>query len=349
MGVGMTVLDGIFWGSWILACVSLVMMLGLILRRLFQDQRARRLAKRRERIKKTILHAIDDPTSLANLALDSADAEIAGRILSDLMAVVRGESYERLKKMFRDLGIVRLYLADLESGDTGSKIEAVTNLALFPDSEVKAALWRALDGAEAPLRLAVAFALLDIEGKTPIVELVAKLEIGTVVSSRGLRELFRKMAASNTLGVVAALRSSDDPRIKVLAISGLAQTRDLRVMGILANFAKDSDKDVRAEVIRSLGTMGHPASKSTVLAALDDPDWEVRAQAAIAVGRIGILEAVPRLTALLGDVNWWPRFRAAESLSKLGKTGIDALRAAADRPGEPGRMAEMVLLEMASP
>jgi HEAT repeat protein len=345
----MTVLNGIFWSSWVLAGISLVFMLGLILRRLFQDQRARRLAKRRERIKKAILQAIDDPTALANLTLDSTDAELAGRILSDLMAVIRGESYERLKKMFRDLGIVRLYLADLESGDTGRKIEAVTDLALFPDSEVEAALWRALEGAAAPLRLAIAFALLDINGRTAIFDLVTKLEIGTVVSSRGLRELFRKMAECNTLGVVATLRSTDDPRIKVLAISGLAFTRDFRVLEFLTDFAKDSDKDVRAEVIRSLGIMGHPASKSIVLAALDDPGWEIRAQAAIAAGRIGILEAVPRLAALLGDVNWWPRFRAAESLSKLGKTGIDALRAGADRPGEPGRVAEMVLLEMVSP
>ncbi len=343
----MTFLAAIWWTSWFLSGIALVVMCALIVKRVWRDRRARRREKRKVQLTSIILEAVDDPKTMEGRILSGIDAEIASEVVRGLMTVVRGGAHERLKGMLKDVGAVDTYLAGLGSRDPTQRLMAVNNLAFFDEPQIKARLLEAM-GTETPaLRLAIACALIDMESDFPVAEVVGKLEIGVVVRSRNLRHLFRQMAVRNVQGMLGVLGETGNQVTRILIIDGLARAGDYQVVPALRRLVEDPSVDVRAAVMRGFAILDHPDASAEILRGLNDEAWEVRVQAAIGAGRIGIAEAVPRLIVLLDDARWWVRLRAAGALTRLGEAGTEALKMAAATSPQAAEVAEIALLEMA--
>ena len=89
----------------------------------------------------------------------------------------------------------------------------------------------------------------------------------------------------------------------------------------------DSDPNVRAAAVETLGTR-HGSNVETALSArLDDSEWFVRVHAARAVGHVVGVDAAPSLTRLLSDQRWWVRTAAKDALRGMGADAVPSLLA----------------------
>lgn len=96
----------------------------------------------------------------------------------------------------------------------------------------------------------------------------------------------------------------------------------------LVELTWDSDPNVRAAAVETLGTRSGKAVQSALLARLDDGEWFVRVHAARAAGHVVGADAAPSLTRLLADERWWVRTAAKDALRGLGTDAVPSLLSA---------------------
>jgi HEAT repeat protein len=87
----------------------------------------------------------------------------------------------------------------------------------------------------------------------------------------------------------------------------------------------DSDPNVRAAAVETLGTRSGTAVGSALVARLDDDAWFVRVHAARAAGHVVGADAAPTITRLLADERWWVRTAAKDALRGIGADAVPSL------------------------
>jgi HEAT repeat protein len=87
----------------------------------------------------------------------------------------------------------------------------------------------------------------------------------------------------------------------------------------------DSDANVRAAAVETLGTRCGPAVATALSARLDDEEWFVRVHAARAVGHVVGADAAPSISRLLADQRWWVRTAAKDALRGMGADAVPSL------------------------
>jgi len=87
----------------------------------------------------------------------------------------------------------------------------------------------------------------------------------------------------------------------------------------------DSDPNVRASAVETLGTRSGRAVGAALLARLDDSEWFVRVHAARAAGHVLGAEAAPTVVRLFADERWWVRTAAKDALRGMGADAVPSL------------------------
>ena len=95
--------------------------------------------------------------------------------------------------------------------------------------------------------------------------------------------------------------------------------------GALIQLTWDSDPNVRAAAVETLGTRTGHAVGVALLARLGDSEWFVRVHAARAAGHVLGAEAAPQVTRLLTDERWWVRTAAKDALRGMGADAVPSL------------------------
>ena len=266
---------------------------------------------------------------LGETAFSDRDMETMGEIFRGIAHIIKGEGRDRLIGGVRRIGVVETYLRHLGTTDPNLLLKAIANLSLFGDRQVAGRLFAVLEDRRPALRLAAAQALADMGAEFSLPDLVSRLEIGTVVTSRSLRGLFERLAQDRVADLIKMAGTAPDEQVLLLVVYGLGRSHDYQVLPTLLALMDSEFGEVRAEVLRALAVLGHPSALPAVENGLGDPAWEVRLHAALCAGRVGLGELVPRLGNLLEDGEWWVRYRAAQALLRLGQEGKSVLEAAA--------------------
>lgn len=359
----------IWFASLALAAASLGTMFVLIVRRMVIDRFARFRKARQKALRGLVFEYIENPQEGRDLIdhLTEDDRRDIRDMLEDLVRMVRGTARDNLLRMVSELGSCELFCDILESGGsnrpshTGAvpvnwflprgwgneehRLRAVAALALFNTPRAVGALTVGLTDRSPRVRLAAAQALVDAEAEGSVRALIRHLDIGDEIRSRALREIFRDLASRRSAEMLELLDEEVSDTVKVLALYGLAGTRNPALLPAIIAQTASPAVDVRAEAVRALAMIGHPDAAPTVLARLADESWVVRAQAAICAGTIGLVETIPVLISLLADAEWWVRFRAARALAQIGGEGRRALERVAAEPGSARDIAATVLAE----
>jgi HEAT repeat protein len=87
----------------------------------------------------------------------------------------------------------------------------------------------------------------------------------------------------------------------------------------------DSDANVRAAAVETLGSRDGEGVGIALLARLDDSEWFVRVHAARAAGHVVGAGAAPAITRLLADERWWVRTAAKDALRGMGVDAVPSL------------------------
>lgn len=344
----MTFLQAIWWISLFMALLSVLIMTGLILRRWVIQSRQAWWLKRKEELTAVVFEHMGKPDthSVLKEKMSGKDLRLIQEIIHELIEVVGGETETDLLELLNEIGGFDAALQDVKSKNERQRMKAVGVLSLFNnDPQAIEALRSVLDDPFPRIRRTAADALVDMGAEIPIGELIEKLDVENDIRPRLLREVFRKIAPRSVPEMIDILKSNASPAVRELIINALGDANDYSVVEVLNDEMKSPVINIRAEVLRSLATIGHPSAQSAVLLGLRDDAWEVRTQAAICAGRIGLSEALPDLIRLLNDPQWWVRFRAARALKKIGGEGIRQLEKISAGTTPAAKISTLVLAE----
>jgi HEAT repeat protein len=308
--------------------VALLIMAGLLLGRLLFGWRETARRAERQRLIPLLLRG-DRAEIRPEMWL--ADAFIAD-LTVELIQLVRGTDRERFIDRATELGVPERLRHQLGSASPRIRQAAAEALGLFDDETSVERLTQALDDRNADVRLTAALGLAQAGRAPPIRELVRRLAIGGSEKSLLVNSLFKEIARYDPDAVEEAVSSeSAPPMARIAAAEALAEAGRYSAVPAIARAAMEAPPEGSElpQYLRALGTLGHPAAREAVAAALDSPSASARAAAAEAAGRIGLADLGARLQALLSDPSWRVRFRAGEALARLGEPGLERLRTAA--------------------
>jgi HEAT repeat protein len=162
----------------------------------------------------------------------------------------------------------------------------------------------------------------DIGDDWAIDLLLDALRRGTGPRSRAASELER-LAPAPGPRLLSLLRDWN-PTVRFWGATLLRPYPDL-AESTLIDLTWDSDPNVRAAAVETLGTRSGSGVAAALLARIDDSEWFVRVHAARAVGHVIGVEAAPTLTRLLSDERWWVRTAAKDSLRGIGADAVPSL------------------------
>lgn len=121
-----------------------------------------------------------------------------------------------------------------------------------------------------------------------------------------------------------ALLRDWDPEVRFWGATLLAPYPDLADAS-LAALSWDSDPNVRAAAVETLGARDGPDVQAAVLALLNDSAWFVRVHAARAAGHVVGAPAASTICELLADEKWWVRTAAKDALRTIGRDAVPSL------------------------
>ncbi|MFB3739656.1 MAG: HEAT repeat domain-containing protein [Candidatus Velamenicoccus archaeovorus] len=145
--------------------------------------------------------------------------------------------------------------------------------------------------------------------------------------------------------------SDPDPKVRRLAVCGLAASGEVRCVEHVARMLHDPDEEVRTRAALALGKMGHAEAAPPLVEAATGPDAALRraailalgeldagldvladvlrrgepaerTRAAIALGETHDVGAIEPLTLALKDQDATVRARAAEALEKIRESRV---------------------------
>lgn len=338
------------WSLWylslVLAAASVVVMLLLVLRRLGQSRAARRRGRLRSDAAIVLLDYLDGNATPAQVqSAAGGRSDVVGGLVVEMREILRGEGAARLVELAVASGGIAAERRQLRRRNPSARVEAVRRLGIYGRDAVPL-LQSALDDPNAVVRTVAAVELTALDAAPPLATLAEQMRIGVDAYSEDLRRIFRRAVAAEARVAIGLLEDEwTAEALRLLLIDGLGQAGDFAALPALSAMTQHGAPEVRAEALRALANLGHPAAGAVAVEALADIDWRVRAQAANCVRRIGTGEAVSGLAALLDDEQWWVRFRAAEALSTLGEEGRQQLSQAVGRGERAGQVARLVMAE----
>lgn len=343
----MTMMQAIWWISLFMAILAVVIMMGLILRRLVIQRRKVWWDTRKKELSGVVFEHMEDPTSIDAISdsFSDKDLRLIHEIAHDLMGSVSGMTKSNLLKILVRVGGLESAISSVRSNNERLRFNAIDNLVLFDDPKAVEVLKEILDDPYPRIRLAAAGALVKKGVHLSVKTLIDKLSVDNGVRPRLLREVFRKIAPNSVDEMLEILKTDVPESIRELLIDALGAANDYTAVDILAAEMTSASVNIRAEAMRSLAAIGHPSALPAVIAGLKDDAWEVRTQAAICAGRIGLSETLPHLVPLLDDEQWWSRYRAAGAIIKMGPEGISKLREISKGLSPAAEIANLVLAE----
>lgn len=164
----------------------------------------------------------------------------------------------------------------------------------------------------------------DIGDEWAIDVLISALHKGIGPRSRVAAELER-LAPAPGEKLISLLRDWN-PAVRFWGATLLEPYPDLGESTLIA-LTWDSDPNVRAAAVETLGTRSGAAVGAATLACLGDSEWFVRVHAARAAGRVLGAAAAPTIAHHLSEDRWWVRTAAKDALRGLGTEAVPSLLA----------------------
>lgn len=262
----------------------------------------------------TQLSALGDPRVLA--ALREGTSELRARLLPSLMGVAAASEATVACLVDEQPAVRALACHALGRGREVAAVPALFELLTDPDLGVV----HAAVGAIQALGSAETEALA-----------LAAVESAHLGERRAALRIVTYFGYDASLALCLAALSSDDEKLRDIALGGLPALDDPSVPVVLAGAARHASARTRASAMRALGHVPVSSdSEAVLLTALEDTDPWVRYYACQSLGKLGVVSALPAIRARLDDAAGQVKMAAVEALAALpGEAATQALAAAA--------------------
>ncbi len=205
---------------------------------------------------------------------------------------------------------------------TWRRISALRRLARTNEPAAPRLLGAALHDPDPRISAAAVRALGDLGDEWAIDLLLEALSEGRAPRSRIAAQLERLAPAPGT--ALLPLLRDKDPAVRFWGATLLAPYPELGGASLVL-LTQDSDPNVRAAAVETLGDRSGDTAAAAALALLHDPTWFVRVHAARSAGRLLGADGGPSLVRLLSDSRWWVRTAAKDALRGIGADAVPAL------------------------
>ena len=260
------------------------------------------------------LSALGDPRVLA--ALKEGTSDLRARLLPSLMGVAAASQ------------ATVACLADEQPA-----VRALACHALGRGREIAAvpALFKLLIDADLGVVHAAVGAIQSLGSAETEALALKAVESAHVGERRAALRIITYFGYDASLSLCLAALSSDDEKLRDIALGGLPALDDPSVPAVLAGAARHASARTRASAVRALGHVTVSADNEAVLlTALEDADPWVRYYACQSLGKLGVVAALPAIRARLDDAAGQVKMAAVEALAALpGEAAQRALAEAA--------------------
>lgn len=336
-------------GSLLLISMSLLIMVMLIVRRVIEQYREKRMIKIRQDISRCFMAAMVSPVALTKTSLPAIKPAhypfIMQRTL-DTLRNLRGEDTSRIIAVITLWNMPDYLYKVAGSGRRGRRIQALTLLGYFSDAESLHALLHYANDEDMYVQIA-ALRSLALRGATgyidQIVEILAHSAHTNTLMLHDILQRFGEPAVPALIALATA--SAAKREVRQAALMALGSIGSLQAVDTLITLTNDADEEIRAHAIASLGNIGDIKAAEAIVHHMDETSVAVRVKAAQALGKLQSDATLPHLAASLSDDEWWVRFRAAEALYCYGDKGIAILQAYSTQSNDAGIIANQILAE----
>ena len=160
----------------------------------------------------------------------------------------------------------------------------------------------------------------DERALQPLLRMLAiKTPLRTAIIS-SLAEFSNPLIADSLINI--AVDTTDDIRVREIAVYTLGEIKDKRALTHLINILKDNSDSLKAEVILALSKFQESELFEIFVEALNDKDNLVRKNAAYALFKSNSSKALIPLTNALNDVYVSVRYYAVLGLGKYGNKDV---------------------------
>ena len=318
-----------------LLAVAALLIVALLLLSWWHGRRQARTARVERTLEQMLAAWTERDPSSAELdwLRDLAPVDRAAALACCARAVPRlpPEATARLCGAVRRVGLLDQELARLRHRSPMRRALACRTLGRLGQADAVPALVERLQDRSLIVRRQAIGALADLRAVDAYGAVTQAIEdAGEWGNLLALMALIR-MGPGSAPQVADLLRRSRSPAMTKALLQVTGQLGLAPDPAAVRALAAHPDPEIRAEAVRTLGTIAPEAESVAVcLAAMDDPEWPPRALAACSLGRLGDDRAIPRLEQAMGDTAYWVRHHVADALGGLGAPGQAALRRGLD-------------------
>lgn len=250
-------------------------------------------------------------------------------------AVLSGNSAQRqlLLPLLSGTGRSPAIEACLQDPDPSVRALACDAAASMGDGSVVNTLFILLKDSNARVAQAAMRAIQSLHTAETKQLALAAARSSAPAERRSALRILSYFGFADALDVFSEALQDPDPRVRDVAIAGLAFIEHPRALALLLETAASASAQARTAAVRGLGqTTATPETLETLRKATSDSEAWVRYYACQALGKLGVLAAVDEISSLLKDSAGQVRVAAIEALAQLkSPAALDVLRAAADQ------------------
>lgn len=331
-----------------LVAITFFLLIILVLKRLIHDKITDKRNRRKDQLTKILLIHQSNPFKQIQKTIITKkyDRDIIAEIALDLLAKIKGNSSEQLKKTFEELSIPGWIAWHLTSGHTSRKILAIKLAHYWLTPSIQILLINALKKDHPKFSLSIIDTLSFTQNSTVFKQILPTIIRSNKISFLIAGQIFKNFGSTIQDNLTTLAQDSSQPNhIQQGALWAIAQSKDFKIILPLANtLHKNKNKNVRILIYYALSLCSTPIPDHLLLSGITDPNWNVRMFATICSSHISPIPA-KNLIQLLDDPNWLVGFQAAKTIYQAGPPGQLLLRKISEQNNRQGYRAKMILQE----
>ena len=182
-----------------------------------------------------------------------------------------------------------------------------------------------LDDSRFLIRICAAICITKTAYKDLFRKMIGKMSQESDLAQFPYRDALMDADEEKYIWLQEILQQTQDERIINVCIDVLSTRAWHELPDLVEKYLYSEKQRTRILAIRALGSV--PSDKSLMLLKkhLQDSDWEIRAESVISLGKLYVTSVANDLEPLLNDPSWWVRQQAAIALKNFGVRGKDIL------------------------